>query len=323
MDIAVAVILLLVALFLVIKGGDIFVSSSTDLAKRAHIPQLIFGATFISLATTFPELLVAILSSLDGTTGLAVGNGVGSAICNIGLICGIAFVIMSADMSRGGTLKYYLLIVTSLFLMIVGFFFELTIWQAFVLIAITILFFIFNYIDSKLQQPKKTKEPPKNEHLKPLWLTILLFILGAGAVGGGAYLLIDKVEFLAKVIGVSEQFVGLTVIAIGTSLPELITVIASVKKKTPYLAVGNIIGSNILNLTLIIGTSRLCAWNYNMPITTETAYISLPFAFLLSIILVLPILIKKKTYRWQGILFLVLYTLYIAYLICNAIWKFI
>lgn len=324
MKIAIAVVLLMVAIFLVIKGGDIFVSSATDIAKRAHIPQLLFGATIVSLATTLPELLIGILSSVDGTTGLAVGNSVGSAICNVGLISGVAFVLMPCDMSRGGFLKYYLNLVVVFALLGFGLFFNLVTWQGVVLAVLAVLFFVINYIDVKLiDKNKKKKTKKQDEPLKPLWLTILLFVLGASAIGGGAYLLVDKVEYLSKVIGVSEQFVGLTVVAIGTSLPELITVFNSIKNKSPYLAIGNIIGSNILNLALILGVSRLVAWNYNMQITKETAYITLPILCLLTLIMILPILFKKKTYKWQGIVLLILYAMYIIYLILNAILGFI
>ena len=125
MDIAVAVILLLVSLFLVIKGGDVFVDSSQDLAKRMHIPKIIFGATIMSLATTLAELLVAIFSSVDGTTGLAVGNAVGSAICNIGLVCGIAFIAIPTKLKNGGMIKYYLLLIVSAFVLILGFWFNI------------------------------------------------------------------------------------------------------------------------------------------------------------------------------------------------------
>ena len=147
--------------------------------------------------------------------------------------------------------------------------------------------------------------------------------MGAGAIGGGAYLLVDKVEYLSKVIGIGEEFVGLTIIAIGTSLPELITVISAIKDDSPYLAIGNIVGSNILNLTLILGAARISAWKNAMPLTKETAYISLPLVILFSLILTLPILIKKRTYKWQGITFLCIYALYIAYLIFNLVYKFI
>ena len=320
MEIAISVVLLIVALFLVVKGGDVFVSSSAVLAKKAHIPQIIFGATFMSLATTFSELIIGIISSIDGTTDLAVGNGVGSALCNLGLVMAIGICFMPSKVDGGGVLKYYLLIVATIFVFVIGFLSEVTIWQAFVMIAITILFFVFNYIDAKNMDNKNKGD---DEIQRPLWLAIVLFLLGACAIGGGAYLLVDKVEYLSKVIGISEQFVGLTVVAIGTSLPELVTVITSLKKKTPYLAMGNIVGSNILNLTLILGVSRLVAWNEGMAITKETAYVSLPLVLLFTLIFVLPILFKKKTYRAQGIIMLALYVLYITFLILNAVFKFI
>ncbi len=321
MDIAIAVVLLVVALFLVVKGGDVFVSSSAVLAKKAHIPQIIFGATFMSLATTFSELLIGIISSVHGTTDLAVGNAVGSALCNIGLVMAIGICFMPSKIGGGGVLKYYLLICATIFVTIIAFFDEVNIWQAWVMIAITILFFVFNYIDAKNME---THNKGKVDDIqRPLWLAIILFVLGAAAIGGGAYLLVDKVEYLSRVIGISEQFVGLTVVAIGTSLPELVTVITSLKKKTPYLAMGNVVGSNILNLTLILGVSRLVAWNDGMPITNETAFVSLPLTLLFTLILILPILFKKRTYRWQGIVLLCLYVIYIAFLILNVIYKFV
>ena len=180
-----------------------------------------------------------------------------------------------------------------------------------------------NIIDSKSYEKRyPQKEQPKKSQ-KPLWLTIVLFFGGAAAIGGGAYLLVDKVEFLAKVIGVSEQFVGLTIVAIGTSLPELITIITSIKKDNPNLAIGNIIGSNILNLTLILGISRVIAWNNFMPITLETAYISLPIMLFLTFVMVLPIIFKNKTYRWQGVVLISTYVLYVTWLVLNVIFSWL
>lgn len=325
MEIAVAVLLFGVALFLVVKGGDIFVDSATQIAKRLKIPQIIFGATIVSLATTLPELIIAIISSIDGTNGLAVGNSVGSVLCNIGLTCGICFLIMSSNMSKGGMLKYYLNIFVFLTILIFGFFMELALWQGIVLVVFAILFFVVNYLDAKIMEKtqkanKNTKD--KSEELKPLWVCIILFLVGAVCVCGGAYLLVDKVEYFSKLIGVSEQFVGLTVVAVGTSLPELITVLNAIKTKSPYLAIGNIIGSNIINTTLILGVARLCLGTKNMPISAETAYVSLPLMLLLALIMIVPILIKKRTYKQQGIIMLILYILYIAFLVCNAIFNF-
>ncbi len=321
MEIAVSVLILAIAIFLVVKGGNVFVSSSSSLAKRLHIPEIAFGATFVSLATTLGELLISIFSSVDKTTDLAVGNAVGSAICNISLICGIGFLFMQSKLNKSGALKYYLLIFVCIFITICGFFYQIYVWQAIVLLVVTIFFFVFNYIDAKLYY--KTNKKEEDENQKPLWLVIILFLLGACALGGGAYLLVDKVEFLAKAIGVNEQFIGLTIIAIGTSLPELTTMLTAIKKNVPDLAIGNIIGANILNFTLVLAIPRLIAYNEGMPISKETAFISLPLCLILTLILVIPILAKRKTYRWQGIVFLCIYGVYLIYLISNAIFKFL
>ena len=319
MQIAISVVLLIISLGLVIKGGDVFVESSTDLAKRMKIPQIVFGATFVSLATTLAELLVAILSSVDGTTGLAVGNAVGSAICNIGLVCGIAFTFKPTILKKSGVIKYFMLLAVSSLVFVFGFWLQISAWQGIVLLCLTLVFFVVNIIDTKTYEKNYPEQKKETKSPRPLWLTIVLFILGAGAIGGGAYLLVDKVEYLAKVIGVSEQFVGLTVIAIGTSLPELTTILSSIKNNTPNLAIGNIIGSNILNLTLILGIARVVAFDSFMPITKESAFISLPFMLVLTSVMILPMLVKNKTYRWQGITFLGMYVIYIAWLVLNAV----
>lgn len=318
MEIVVAVFIFFIALFLVIKGGDIFVESSAQIAKRLHIPQIIFGATIISLATTSSELVIAIVSSINDSVGLAVGNSVGSVLCNIGLTSAISFILLSANMSKGGVLKYYLNLIVFVVILVFGLFQELYLWQGIVLVALALIFFIANYIDAKTMNSNNSNN--NEQKLQPLWISIIMFLSGAFCVGSGAYLLVDKVEYFSKLIGVSEQFVGLTVVAIGTSLPELITVINAIKQKSPYLAIGNIIGSNILNITLILGTARLFS-KQNIPINAETAYLSLPLALIFGLVMIIPILVKKRTYKWQGFVLIILYVIYIAYLVCNAVFK--
>ena len=319
MEIAISVFILLMSLFFIVKGGDYFVDASSTIAKKLKIPQLVVGATFVSIATTLPELIIAIISSLDGTTGLAVGNSVGSALCNIGLICGITFLICPSDINRGGTLKYYLLIFVAILLFVFSLWFNIFLWQAFVLIVCAILFFVFNFFDAKKVAPQKTSATQTEEKTTSIWLTLILFVIGALGVGGGAYMLVEEVTFLCEKIGISEQFVGLTFVAIGTSLPELTTTLTSIKKKQPYLAIGNIIGSNIINLTLILGATRITAWNDGLAISKQTTFVSLPLMVLLTLLLVLPILIKKKSFRWQGVCFIFLYVLYIGYLITTSL----
>ncbi len=321
MEIVVAVLLMVFSIFLIVKGGDLFVSSSCYLSKKMHIPQIVFGATFVSLATTLGELFISIFSSVNNSTELAVGNAVGSFLCNIGLICGIGFIFASTTVEGNGKLKYYLLMFATLFVTILGFFLEIKTWQAIIMICITVVFFVFNYLDAKIFD--KSKTPNIYENQKPLWLIIILFLIGAICVSGGAYLLVDKVEFLAQKMGISQQLVGLTVVAIGTSLPELATMFTSIKKKAIELAIGNIIGANILNITLILGISKLISYNSQMPITKETAYVSLPLALIYSIIVSMCLLIKKKTYRWIGVVLLATYAMYILFLILNSIYKFL
>ena len=324
MEIVISSLLLIVSLFLVIKGGDVFVESSQDIAKRLKMPKIVFGATIASVATTLPELLIAIFSSIDGSTELAVGNSVGSMLCNYGLILGICFTVKNCDLSRGGMLKYILSLIVAGVIFIFGLFGQITNVMAYALLGLSVLYFVVNYIDAKsLDKKSPKKKVADNESTKPLYLTILMFVLGAGAIGGGAYLLVDKVEFLAKVIGISEQFVGLTIVAVGTSLPELVVVLKCIKTDTPSLGIGNIIGSSILNVTLILAVAKLVAFNDKMTITNETAFISLPLALLFSLLFLLPILFTKKTYKFQGIIFLIVYSLYIVFLLCNILFKFI
>ena len=317
MEIAIRTLILIVSFIFVIKGGDWFVDSAADIAKRTRIPAIVIGATVVSFATTLPELLVSILSSVEGSVDLAVGNAVGSCLCNIGLICGIAFVAMPTTLPKCGKLKFYALIFVCAFVMVISFFGQIELWQAIVLVCFGVLFFVVNVFDAKKTQQTESEQKPEQEQQKPLWKTILLFAIGIVGVGGGAWLLVREATFLAGAIGISEQFVGLTIVAIGTSLPELTTMIISLKKKQPHIAMGNVIGANILNLTLIMGTSKIVAGGF-MQVAKQTMYITLPLMFAMSLLFVLPMLIKNKTYRWQGIVFLSVYVLYVVYLFVDV-----
>ena len=201
--------------------------------------------------------------------------------------------------------------------MVISFFGQIELWQAIILVVMGVLFFVVNVFDAKKTKQTENEQKPEEEHQKPLWKTILLFAIGIVGVGGGAWLLVREATFLAGAIGISEQFVGLTIVAIGTSLPELTTMIISLKKKQPHIAMGNVIGANILNLTLIMGTSKIVAGGF-MQVAKQTMYITLPLMFAMSLLFVLPMLIKNKTYRWQGIVFLSVYVLYVVYLFVDV-----
>lgn len=319
MEIAIRSIILVLSFLFVIKGGDWFVDSAADIAKRTRIPAIVIGATVVSFATTLPELLVSVLSSVDGSTELAVGNAVGSCLCNMGLVCGISFVIMPTVMPACGKLKFYVLLLVEAFIVGLAFWGRLTLWQAIVLVVMAASFFVVNVIDAKKTQQaedEQNKQDAETENQKPLWKTILFFVIGVAGVGGGAWLLVREATFLAGAIGISERFVGLTIVAIGTSLPELTTMIISIKKKQPHITIGNIIGSNILNLTLILGTSKLVAGGF-MQVAKQTMFVTLPLMFVMSLIFILPMLIKNKTFRWQGFALLSFYVAYVVFLIVD------
>lgn len=324
MEIAIRALILIVSFIFVIKGGDWFVDSAADIAKRTRIPQVVIGATIVSFATTFPELLVAILSSVEGSVDLAVGDAVGSCLFNTGIICGLALVIMPTLMPPVGKLKFFVLPIVSLFVMILAFFGQVELWQGIVLIVFAIAFFVVNVLDAKKtqqqeedkkQQPGDEQKQEEEQKLKPLWKTILLFVIGVVCLGGGSWLMVREATFLAEVIGISEQFIGLTIVAVGTSLPELTTMFISIKKKQPHITIGNIVGSNILNLTLILGSSRL--FSGAIPVDAQSMYLTLPILFVMTALFMLPIIFKNKTYRWQGIAFLSLYVAYFVFLIVD------
>jgi len=168
----------------------------------------------------------------------------------------------------------------------------------------------------KIEQEEKGKVVVKTEEKYPkMIITILFFILGAGMIALGAYALVESAKYISSAIGISEALIGLTIVAVGTSLPELITTITSIRKKNSELGYGNIIGANIINLTLLMGTSGLVSGSAGLPISFWTYAVSIPLVCVLSLIFVLPLMFKNRSYKAQGIALLTLYVLYLAFLI--------
>ena len=327
------IFLLALGIALLIVGGNWFVSSAIDFGKKTKIPSIIVGATIVSIATTLPELLVSTISAAKGSFGLSIGNAAGSVICNTALIAGLSMAFMPTVIKeKDNPAKYIILIVSTVLL----FQFSVSIngsyvilwYEALLLLAVFALFMTMNIVEAKraselmrLEQLKKKKKQLPVEDTKNLkwWKIILFFILGAGGVAGGAILTVNNAEEIARAIGISETFIGLTIAAIGTSLPELTSTIISIKKKNSEIGYGNIIGANILNITLVTGLSGVISGSTGLSISALTLFVSLPFVILISLIFLLPIMLKKRTYRWQGITLLTFYAGYMAYLIIATI----
>ena len=313
---AVATLIFVVGLGLTIKGGDWFVDSASWFAEATGIPKFVVGATVVSFATTLPEMLASVRAAMSGSAGLAIGNAVGSVTANTTLIMGVSLVAMAGVVSRKEfSLKGGLLLASVIGLTLLSLSGSLPVWAAFVLWAILIVFMTSNIIEGKkaaaadkIDTFEKKEVPSK----------ILFFVLGTAAIVFGAEFLVSSGRTIASGLGVSETIIGFTVIALGTSLPELVTTLTAIRKKENSLSVGNIIGANIIDTTLIL---PLCAVINGKPLPVER--INLVFDFPVCIaacaVAIVPTVIQGKFKKWQGIALLTIYALYMLFLVLNEV----
>ena len=307
------VLLFAVGIVLIVKGGDYFVDAASWIAEVSKIPKLIIGATIVSIATTLPELLVSIMAAVQGKTDMAVGNAVGSVTANVGLILAIALIFMAGPINRKDyLLKSILMLLASLIIACCGFAGEVNIILSIVLILIFVTFMVDNVISAKKSVSLEDDTPVKKDK-KTVIINVLKFVLGAGAIVWGADLLVDNGSEIARWIGVSERIIGVTIVAVGTSLPELVTTITAIAKKQSALSAGNIIGANVIDLTLIMPLCALVSGSA-LPIAS-TAVVDLVSCLVVGTLALVPALIMKKFSKWQGYALL---GVYIAYVIITC-----
>lgn len=251
MEMFLAVLLFVIGLVLIIKGGDFFVDAASWIAEVSGIPNFIIGATIVSLATTLPELLVSIMATAGGQTGIAVGNAVGSVTANTSLILAISLVFAPCVVSRKQFgLKGFLMILSSVLLFVLSLSGHLKLLPS-LLLFIVLGVFVYENIASAKKEGGNV-ERRRIENKKEIVVNILKFIFGAAGIVVGARLLVDNGTIIAEKLGVPDSIIGVTMIAIGTSLPELTTAIIALVKKKGNLSLGNIIGANIIDMTLIL-----------------------------------------------------------------------
>lgn len=297
------ILLLVLGLGFIIKGGDWFVDSAIWMAKITKIPPFIIGATIVSLATTVPEVLVSVLATAQGSTDLALGNAIGSIIANIGLIMGISlYVAPPKTTSKDYIIKGLYMVGAALVLIFLSLDGELSKLQSIILWVLLIGFFVLNITTSQKQEDIEEVSFDKKY--------ILLFILGAVSVVIGARLLVDNGVAIARALNISEAIIGLTIVAVGTSLPELVTTITALIKKNSNLSLGNIVGANIMNILLVIPASTLVS-NGGLVMRMQTVRQDIPFSVLFMLIAMIPPLLFKRFFKWQGLLMLVTYGLYL------------
>ncbi|QSX06620.1 calcium/sodium antiporter [Sedimentibacter sp. zth1] len=308
MEIFIVILLFVLGIILILKGGDYFVDAATWIAEVSGIPKFIVGATVVSLATTLPELIVSAMAAVDGKVGMAIGNAIGSVTCNTGLVMGISIVCIPAVVKRKSfAFKGILMIVSCLSLLLLSLSGELKLGGSLVLLA---MFFIFIIENVKSAKSEISNEKHMIYGKKDIVINALKFIGGAAGIVIGARLLVDNGSELARIIGISESVIGLTVIAIGTSLPELITTIISIVKKQGSLGLGNILGANIIDVTIILPVCALLSGG-SLPIAKQTFMIDIPVCFAVMGIFVIPTLFKEKLHRVQGIIMIAVYIAYI------------
>lgn len=311
-------------LILIIKGGDLFVAAAVRLAEFYRMPRVVIGSTLVSLATTTPELAVSIMSGLEDAPGLAVGNAVGSVICNIGLILGITAVIKQVDV------HFKVLKIPLLGMFAAGILVALMSWnlsisrlQGVLLILAGTCYFGWNFwLHWKDRSPEALKEASAIEEgvttTRFVWLktkpgTFVQFLLGAGIVVFGSRILVIGAVGISERMGIPPIVVGLTVVAVGTSLPELITAITSSRKSVSDLAVGNVLGANVANLTFIIGAAALVK---GIDIERTTRLFDIPMMFAIMTLLFWFLYTDRRLTRKEGILLL---SVYVAYLVALAV----
>lgn len=320
----------------IIKGGDWFVDGAVWVAEITGIPKFIIGATVISVATTLPEILVSTIAAVDGRkiltaragdfiaasqdkVGMAIGNGIGSVICNTAMILAVSIIFMPIKLrGRDFAPKAFWLLVALTVLFLFSLSGSLSLSGAFALLLIFAL-----YILENIRSARKSGAEEREEHTAPgesnTVNNILQLVIGAAGIVIGSELLVNNGSAIAASLGVSEALIGVTIVAVGTSLPELVTAAASVIKKQSSMSVGNIIGANIIDTTLILA---VCSFIYggNLPVSAQNIYLDFPAAILVTLIAVVPTVIRKKFSRRQGVVMLAVYIIYLIIVIGKLDW---
>lgn len=331
-------LLFAIGIVLIVKGGDWFVDGAAWLAEVTGIPKFIVGATIISFATTLPEIIVSSMAAVEGhkilisgignyivesqeKVGMAIGNGIGSVICNTALIMALSLIFMPIKIERKDFVPKALLLIGSvLALFLLSLNGALTVSGAMVLLVILVIY-IFENIKSARNNIFNFDDEPVKADRRSVARHVMLIVVGAACIVLGSRLLVDNGGEIARNWGVSEAIIGVTIVAVGTSLPELVTAVAAVVKRHPSMSIGNVIGANIIDTTLILS---VCSFIYggNLPVSTQNIHLDFPVAILVSLIAVIPTIIQKKFSRWQGIVMVVIYIAYLITVTTEPNWLF-
>ena len=317
----VPVLLFIIGLLFLIKGGDWFVDGASALARRFHLPELLIGATVVSIGTTLPEVMVSTMSAVSGHGEIAYGNAIGSVICNSALIAAITIAVRPGKVDPK-TLRVpvaFFFAAAAIYCVAAYAMGEFTRPLGFVMLAMFVAYMVANVLQMK-KAPAAAEAEAEAENAgeeMSLAKTLVLLVLGAVLIALGANLLVDNGTLIAQALGVPESVIALTFVALGTSLPELVTAITSLAKGHGALSLGNVIGANVFNLVLVSGVSVTLA-PFSIPQNSTIAgmnaslVMDIPVMFAVMLLLTLPALIKGKLSRPQGIALLCIYAAFCA-----------
>ncbi len=334
------ILLLAVGFVLLIKGGDWFVDGASGIARRFHLPEILIGATVVSIGTTLPEVMVSAGAALQGSGSIAYGNAIGSIICNTSLIAALTIAIKPGAAARKSLALpvSFFFISAAIYCAGAYIFGEFSLIMGIILLTTFVVYMLTTVLRMKKSAPSvatvaleeragaalseaELEAASGEDHVveskesgtkDSLLKDILLLVIGAVLIAIGADLLVDNAIVIAENFGVSEKVIGLTIVALGTSLPELVTAITSLVKGHGSLSLGNIIGANIFNLVLVSGVA-VTLNPFKVPVSgliggiNSSLVLDIPVMLAVMAILTIPTLIKQKLSRWQGILMLVIY----------------
>ena len=314
-----SILKLVIGFVLLVKGADLFVDGSSSLAKKFHVPTVIIGLTIVAFGTSAPELAVSMSAAMKGSNDIAIGNVVGSNIFNTLVVLGASAALTPIAVDKGIIKKDYPLSILAAVLLAV-----LSLDIIFgkdamvigrvdgVILLVCFAFFLYTTIKTAL----KGNGAGEEEEIKniPLWKSLLFIAIGLAGIVFGGDLSVEGAKDIARFFGLSEALIGLTIVAFGTSLPELVTSVIAAKKGESDIAVGNVVGSNIFNIFLIIGTSATI-----LPMNVSSSYVFDMAVLVATMVIPFIVIVKtKKVSRAQGLVMIGAYVLYTIYLIMRA-----
>ena len=311
-------LLFVIGLVCLIKGGDWFVDSASALARKFGLPELLIGATVVSIGTTLPEVMVSTMSALSGHGEIAYGNAIGSVICNTALIAAITIAVHPgpADPKTLRVPVVFFYVAAAIYCIAAYVMGRFTRTMGLIMLAVFVCYMIVNVQSMKNSpQPEVPEDDGAPEEDVSMGKILVFLVLGAALIAVGANLLVENGTLIAQSLGVPESVIALTFVALGTSLPELVTAITSLLKGHGALSLGNVIGANVFNLVLVSGLSVVLA-PFDVPQSAvfmghnSSLVLEIPVMMLVMSIMTIPALIRGKLVRAQGIILLVIYAVF-------------